>query len=110
LGAGNSGLDLAALQNNPQIAALRQQVAQNPELLQPLLQNVVQNNPAIAQLIAQNPEAMLQLFGLSADDMGEDEVPPGAQVVNVTPEEREAIGRVRSHLSHSIGTYTYRSS
>lgn len=49
----------------------------------------------MAQLMAQNPEAVLQLLGVNPEDLGDDiGVPPGAQVLNVTEEERDAINRV----------------
>ncbi|PPQ68201.1 hypothetical protein CVT25_015033 [Psilocybe cyanescens] len=96
-GAGPGGqLNLEALRDNPQIQLLRQQMAQNPALIQPLIQQLATQNPAIAQMIAQNPEALFQLLGIELDD-GEEEggqVPPGAHVVSVTEEERAAIRRV----------------
>ena len=91
LGAG--GLDIEALRNNPQIQQLRQLVEQNPALAQPLIQQIASSNPAIAQALAQNPEALLELFG--AEGIEEDHIPPGAQVISVTEEERAAIERVR---------------
>lgn len=96
LGGAGGQLDLAALRDNPQIAHLREQLAQNPALIQPLIQQLAASNPAIAQMIAQNPEALMQLLGLD-DFEGDGEggaLPPGAQVVSVTPEERAAIERV----------------
>lgn len=90
-------LDLAALRDNPQIQGLREQVAQNPTLIQPLIQQLASQNPAMAQMIAQNPEALFQLLGVGGDE-GEDgnPIPPGAHVVSVTEEERAAIQRVRA--------------
>ncbi|KAH8994753.1 hypothetical protein EDB86DRAFT_2925631 [Lactarius hatsudake] len=53
---------------------------------------LAQGNPQLAQVLASNPNALLNLLGGAED--GEDEpIPPGAHVVNVTPEEREAIER-----------------
>lgn len=101
-------LNLEALRDNPQIQQLRQQMAQNPALIQPLIQQLASQNPAIAQIIAQNPEALFQLLGIELDD-GEEEgsqIPPGAHVVSVTEEERAAIRRVSSYLYHlSIVSY-----
>ncbi|KAF4620336.1 hypothetical protein D9613_000637 [Agrocybe pediades] len=90
------GLNLDALRDNPQIQQLRQQMITNPELIQPLIQQLAAQNPAIAQMLAQNPEALLQLLGIELADMdeGEDSLPPGAHVVSVTEEERAAIQRL----------------
>lgn len=97
-GSAGPRLDLSALQNNPQMQQLRELVAQNPNLVQPLLQQLAQGNPALAQLLAQNPEALLQLLGVdpsAVEEGSEGDLPPGAQVISVTPEERAAIERVR---------------
>jgi len=94
-GAGPGGqLNLEALRDNPQIQQLRQQMAQNPALIQPLIQQLAMQNPAIAQMIAQNPEALFQLLGIELDDEEGGQLPPGAQVISVTEEERAAIQRV----------------
>ncbi|KAF8161041.1 hypothetical protein B0H34DRAFT_699163 [Crassisporium funariophilum] len=99
-GPGLSGtggqLNLEALRGNPQIQQLREQMAQNPAMIQPLIQQLASQNPAIAQMIAQNPEALFQLLGVEfEDDGGEGEhIPPGAHVVSVTEEERAAIQRL----------------
>lgn len=65
-------------------------------------------NPELAQSLVQNPEALMQLLGVSPDQMGGDfemgdeegggGVPPGAQVVNVSEEERAAIERVSARF------------
>lgn len=74
-------------------------MAEHPDLIVPLIQQMAQANPAIAQIMAQNPEALTQLLGIELGE-GEDEqqLPPGAQVISVTAEERAAIERVRSSL------------
>lgn len=102
-GAGGGNFDLSALRDNPQIAQLRELVAQNPALIQPLIQQLAASNPQLAQLIAQNPEALLQLLGGEGgfdydDEGGEGGLPPGAQVINITEEERQAIERVSALL------------
>ena len=77
---------------------------QNPELAQPLIQELAQNNPRFAQQLAQNPEAIMQLLGAGLDDDEEGGgIPPGAQVIQVTEEERAAIERVSGSLSRSYG-------
>ncbi|KAI9442608.1 hypothetical protein H4582DRAFT_2110110 [Lactarius indigo] len=85
---------IGALRNDPRLNDLRGLVAQNPALLQPVIQQLAQGNPQVAQLLASNPDALLDLLGGGPED-GEDEaIPPGAHVVNVTPEERAAIERL----------------
>jgi len=96
-GAGNAGptaaggapAGLEALRENPQFLQLRNLVQTNPQLLEPIIQNIAQGNPQLAALINQNPEGFLQLL---AEESGEGALP--ANAIQVTPEEREAIGRV----------------
>ncbi|KAF8264427.1 hypothetical protein EI94DRAFT_1593267 [Lactarius quietus] len=80
----------------PQGRDLLRLAAQNPALLQPVLQQITQSNPQLAQLLAQNPDALLNLLQEGAGEEGEEGIPPGAQVVNVTPEERAAIERLEA--------------
>jgi UV excision repair protein RAD23 len=89
--AGGLG-NLDFLRNNPQFQQLRQVVQQAPHMLEPILQQVGAGNPQLAQLIAVNPEQFLQL--LSEDSDNDAPLPPGAQAISVTEQEREAIDRV----------------
>lgn len=93
-GGGNLG-NLEFLRNNPQFQQLRQVVQQQPQMLEPILQQVSAGNPGLAALINQNQEAFLQLLGEGSDD-GEDDgaLPPGTHQVVVTEEERQAIERL----------------
>ncbi|SPO04551.1 related to RAD23 - nucleotide excision repair protein (ubiquitin-like protein) [Cephalotrichum gorgonifer] len=84
--------NLEFLRNNPQFQQLRQVVQQQPQMLEPILQQLGAGNPQLAQLIAQNPEQFLALLGEDGDD--DAPLPPGAQTVAVTPEERDAIERL----------------
>lgn len=61
-------------------------------MLEPILQQLGAGNPQLAQLIASNPDQFLQLLGEDADD--DVPLPPGAQAISVTEEERDAIERV----------------
>lgn len=88
-----SGLDAHGLRADPRLAALRELAGQNPALLQPVIQQLAQNNPQLAQALASDPNALLDLLGGAEGEDGET-IPPGAHVVNVTPEERAAIERV----------------
>jgi UV excision repair protein RAD23 len=70
---------------------------QNPENVQLLVQQLATQNPQIAQALGQNPQALMELLGIEISDDADMEgqpIPPGAQVVSVTPEERAAIERV----------------
>ncbi|KAI0358688.1 UV excision repair protein Rad23 [Trametes cingulata] len=95
LGGAGGGAALAALANHPQIQHLREIMAQNPALIQPVIQELAAQNPQLAQLFAQHPEALAQILG---GDEGDEEggIPPGAQVIQVTEEERAAIERLEA--------------
>ena len=104
--------ELAAITNNPQFAQLRQMVQENPALLQPMIQQLMANNPQLGQMLAQNPEILMQLLGGEGlDGMGDDDDWEGGDdpmaafgegghnsTISVTPEENEAIQRVRPSL------------
>ena len=101
-GAGATGGlgNLDFLRNNPQFQQLRQVVQQQPHMLEPILQQVGAGNPQLAQLIGQNREQFLQLLSEDVDD--DAPLPPGAQTISVTEEEREAIERV----GHSVSLFS----
>ncbi|KAI0971165.1 XPC-binding domain-containing protein [Xylaria arbuscula] len=84
--------NLDFLRNNAQFQQLRQVVQQQPQMLEPILQQLGAGNPQLAQLISQNPEQFLQLLGEDGDD--DAPLPPGAQAISVTEEERDAIERL----------------
>ncbi|KAF2262896.1 UV excision repair protein Rad23 [Lojkania enalia] len=86
------GNSLEFLRNNPQFQQLRQVVQQQPQMLEPILQQVGAGNRPLANLIATNPEQFLQLLAEDADE--DAPLPPGAQAISVTEEEREAIERL----------------
>lgn len=84
--------NLDFLRNNPHFQQLRMLVQQQPQMLEPILQQVGAGNPQLAQLIGQNQEQFLQLL---SEDIEEDaQLPPGTQAISVTEEERDAIDRV----------------
>lgn len=90
-GAGGLG-NLEFLRSNPQFQQLRQVVQQQPAMLEPILQQVAAGNPQLAAMIAQHQEQFMQL--LSEDGDNDAPLPPGAQAISVTEEERAAIERV----------------
>ncbi len=75
-------------------------LATNPAAIQPLIQQLAAANPQVAQQLANNPEALLQILdqigaagGFEGED-GEGGVPPGANTIQISPEDRPAIERV----------------
>lgn len=105
LGAGALGAG-AGVEGQGPLSELRSLVMQNPSLIQPMIQQLAQSNPNLAQYLEQNPEALLQILGTMGGegnfaegfDDGEaaegGALPPGTHVVQITPEERAAIERV----------------
>jgi UV excision repair protein RAD23 len=91
---------LEFLRNNPQFQQLRQLVQQQPQMLEPILAQLGQGNPQLASLIQGNPEEFLQLLSDETDD--DAVLPPGAQTVHVTEEERDAIERVSTQYRQNI--------
>ncbi|KAF2168041.1 hypothetical protein M409DRAFT_36448 [Zasmidium cellare ATCC 36951] len=91
-GAGQGAANLEFLRNNPQFQQLRQVVQQQPAMLEPILQQVAAGNPQLAAIIQQNPDQFMQLLMEDGDD--DAPLPPGAQQISVTEEEREAIERL----------------
>ncbi|RXW14304.1 hypothetical protein EST38_g11555 [Candolleomyces aberdarensis] len=92
----HGGLNLDAIRNSPEIVQLRRQLQENPQLAQPMIQQLAAANPGLAQLFAQNPDMLADLLGIDLGDDGEGPVPPGAQVISVTQEERAAIERLEA--------------
>lgn len=104
------------LRQHPQFNVLRQMVQANPQLLQPVLQQLGQQNPQILNLISQHQQEFIQLInepvqggaqgmpgglgGLGGlgemGGMGGMGAPPGAQYIQVTPEEKGAIDRLEA--------------
>ncbi|KAL3700606.1 hypothetical protein R1sor_018628 [Riccia sorocarpa] len=97
-GAGAGALDF--LRNNAQFQALRTMVQANPQILQPMLQELGKQNPQLLRLINENQPEFLRLInepggeGAEGDLLGQLGAMP--QSINVTPEEREAIDRLEA--------------
>jgi len=94
-GAGQGGdtqVSMDFLRNSEHFQHLRRLVQQQPAMLEPILQQVAEGNPQLAQIISQNSEAFLQL--LSEDLTGGEGggLPQGA--ISVTQEESDAIERL----------------
>ncbi|EGW33251.1 uncharacterized protein SPAPADRAFT_60596 [Spathaspora passalidarum NRRL Y-27907] len=68
-GAGAAGASLE--DDDQQMQLLRTALQTNPELIQPLLEQLAATNPQIASLIQQDPEAFIRTFlGGGSDDFG----------------------------------------
>ncbi|KAK9449348.1 uncharacterized protein V1518DRAFT_415737 [Limtongia smithiae] len=85
------GASLDFLRNNSQFQHLRDLIRQQPQLLQPILQQVVQSNPQLAALIQSNPDDFIRLLteGIEEDSGGDFQI-------EVTAEESAAIDRLCS--------------
>jgi UV excision repair protein RAD23 len=91
------------LRNHPQFNLLRQMVQSNPQLLQPVLQQLGEQNPQILQLINSHQQEFIQLInepveggaqgGMPGMPQG---APGGPQYIQVTPEEKGAIDRLEA--------------
>ncbi|KAJ6837235.1 ubiquitin receptor RAD23b-like [Iris pallida] len=109
LGAGVGGGPLDFLRNNQQFQALRAMVQANPQILQPMLQELSKQNPQLLRLIQEHNAEFLQLInepvegiegiegveGVEGDlfDQADQEMP---HAISVTPAEQEAIGRLEA--------------
>ncbi|CAN8232956.1 unnamed protein product [Cochlearia groenlandica] len=96
-GAGAGNLDF--LRNSQQFQALRAMVQANPQILQPMLQELGKQNPQLVRLIQEHQADFLRLINEPVE--GEENVVEqleGAmpEAVTVTPEEREAIERLEA--------------
>jgi len=65
-------------------------------MLEPILQQLAEGNPELAQMIGSNQDQFLQLLAEDAQGEGGDggALPPGATAIQVTEEERDAIERL----------------
>ncbi|KAK1302504.1 putative DNA repair protein RAD23-3 [Acorus calamus] len=96
--AGAGTLDM--LRNSPQFRALQAMCQANPQILQPMLQELGKQNPALLRLIQEHQADFLRLInepveGAEGNLLGQlaEGMP---QALAVTPEEREAIERLEA--------------
>ncbi|ORX36538.1 UV excision repair protein Rad23, partial [Anaeromyces robustus] len=89
--------NLAFLNNNPEFQRLRELIHTNPQLLQPILQQLGQSNPELMEVISANPDAFVRLLeeGMSEEQQGGENNPlsGGAIPIQISQEEAEAITR-----------------
>ncbi|KAL6529906.1 Ubiquitin receptor RAD23d [Orobanche minor] len=97
--AGAGTLDI--FRNSQQFQALRAVVQANPQILQPMLQELGKQNPQLLQLIQEHQADFLRLINEPAEVEGNildqlAEATPQGQAVTVTPEEQEALERLEA--------------
>lgn len=101
IGSNTGGANtLEFLRNSQQFQALRAMVQANPQILQPMLQELGKQNPHLMRLIQEHQADFLRLINEPVEG-GEGNVLgqlAGAmpQAIQVTPEEREAIERLEA--------------
>ncbi|XP_041033323.1 UV excision repair protein RAD23 homolog A-like isoform X1 [Carcharodon carcharias] len=95
---------LEFLQDLPQFQNMRQVLQQNPSMLPALLQQLGRENPQLLQQISQHQEHFIQMLNEPVEDAAEIEGEMGAvgedtsqsSFVQVTPQEKEAIERLKA--------------
>lgn len=96
LGANENAGNLEFLRNNEQFQALRTMVQANPQILQPMLQELGKQNPHLMELIQEHQADFLRLINEPGGEENLDgqlgAVAP--QTITITPEEHEAIQRL----------------
>ncbi|CAI9766930.1 unnamed protein product [Fraxinus pennsylvanica] len=99
LGSNASAGTFDFLRNSQQFQALRAMVQANPQILQPMLQELGKQNPQLVRLIQEHQADFLRLINEPVEGEGNilgqlAEAMP--QTVSVTPEEGEAIERLEA--------------
>jgi len=99
---------LSFLRNNQQFQALLSMVQAQPQILQPMLQELGKANPQLLELINSNqdeflrlineppPEGMEGMINQMMGGMGEEQGEGEQMQIQITPEERESIDRLVS--------------
>lgn len=113
-GDARGDVDAPSSGDDDQMNLLRTALQTNPELIQPLLEQLAQSNPQIAQLIQQDPEGFIRTFldgagdnmgyELEGEEVAEDDDQEGAEGteggadgevrIAVTEEDQTAINRL----------------
>ncbi|XP_020583502.1 ubiquitin receptor RAD23d-like isoform X2 [Phalaenopsis equestris] len=100
LGTNPGAGSLDFLRNSPQFRALQAMVQANPQILQPMLQELGRQNPQIMRLIQEHQSEFLRLINEPTEG-GESNLlgqltASMPQALTVTPEERDAIERLEA--------------
>ncbi|GKU97544.1 hypothetical protein SLEP1_g10685 [Rubroshorea leprosula] len=93
MGSNDGAGTLDFLRNSQQFQALRAMVQANPQILQPMLQELGKQNPHLMRLIQEHQADFLHLINEPVEGEGNPLIP---QAVTVTPEELEAIERLEA--------------
>ncbi|CAH8315108.1 unnamed protein product [Eruca vesicaria subsp. sativa] len=101
VGANPGAGTLDFLRNSQQFQALRTMVQANPQVLQPMLQELGKQNPNLMRLIQEHQADFLRLINEPVEGGAEGgnlfgEGMPQPQAIQVTPEERDAIERLEA--------------
>ncbi|CAH2074008.1 unnamed protein product, partial [Iphiclides podalirius] len=98
---------LAFLRDQPQFQQMRAVIQQNPNLLNTVLQQIGQTNPALLQVISQHQQAFVRMLNEPAnptsgsiaaeENVSENQLPPQPQnIIQVSPQDKEAIERLKA--------------
>ncbi|XP_032902616.1 UV excision repair protein RAD23 homolog B isoform X1 [Amblyraja radiata] len=91
---------LEFLRTQPQFQQMRQIIQQNPALLPALLQQLGRDNPTLLQQITQHQEQFVQMLndplGEAGSEGAEGQGSPHTNYIQVTPQEKEAIERLKA--------------
>lgn len=98
---GGGEVELGDSEEN-QLSVLRAAIQSNPELIQPMLEQIAASNPQAAELILQDPEGFVRAFlGAEGEDLGfeiegddHDQDPEGTVRVLLTEQDESAIRRL----------------
>lgn len=105
------GADLEALRSSAQFQRMRELVRQQPGMLEPILHQLVSQNPQLAELISSNTAEFVRMleeeYTRGGDEDGDEEDEglyeeagetdadaPGVTRITITPEENDAIERL----------------
>ncbi|XP_078576062.1 UV excision repair protein RAD23 homolog A-like isoform X2 [Branchiostoma floridae x Branchiostoma japonicum] len=96
---------LEFLRDQPQFNNMRQLIRSNPTLLSALLQNLGQSNPQLLQHINDHQQEFIEMLNEPVEGEGGaagsgppvmEQLPTGQNVIPVTPQEKEAIERLKA--------------
>ncbi|KAI3885141.1 hypothetical protein MKW98_002533 [Papaver atlanticum] len=93
-----AGGNLDFLRTNPQFQALRAMVQANPQILQPMLQELGKQNPELVRLIQEHQTDFLRLINepVEGEENIMEQLAAAMPQVAVTPEEQQAIERLEA--------------